>query len=201
MRNTLKWAALPLAVLTLAACGERKGEVEADGTMQPSSQTLAEAVKGDGAFDTLEKVVGNAGLGAVLESRGPYTVFAPADGAFESAGDDFASDTMRAQAVALLRSHHLPGALPRHDLAAAGAAASRGKVGGAHRGQGGGFELRPGDGRVVRFGRRPFRPGPWPWVLLGVGAAATAVLVVGVLATTPYNASFDRPVRVRFEAP
>lgn len=128
MRNTLKWAALPLAVLTLAACGERKGEVQADGTVQPSSRTLAEAVKGDGAFDTLEKVVGNAGLGTVLESRGPYTVFAPADGAFEKAGDDFASDTMKAQAVALLRSHIVPGALTRRDIEAAIAADSDGKV-------------------------------------------------------------------------
>lgn len=128
MRNKVHWAVLPLLVLSLAACGDGKGEVDADGAVQPANLTLGQAVKGDGAFDTLEKVVGNAGLEAVLDGKGPYTVFAPADGAFEAAGDDFTAQAMKAEAAALLRLHVVPGALTRRDIEAAIARDSDGKV-------------------------------------------------------------------------
>lgn len=128
MRNPMTWAALPLAVLTLAACGDPKGKVGEDGVVQPTSQTLGEVVKGDGAFGTLEKAVDNAGLAAVLDGKGPYTVFAPADGPFEASGADFGSDAMKAEAAALIRLHIVPGALTRRDIEAAIARDSDGKV-------------------------------------------------------------------------
>lgn len=128
MRNTLSWAALPLAVLMLAACGDPKGKVGEDGVVEPTSQTVGEAVKGDDGFDTLEKAVENAGLAAVLDGKGSYTVFAPADRAFETSGADFGSEAMKAEAAALIRLHIVPGALTRRDIEAAIARDSDGKV-------------------------------------------------------------------------
>lgn len=128
MRNILRWAAAPLAVIALGACGDRSGTVDEDGLVQPSSQTLGDAVKAGRGFDTLEKVVGNAGLEAVLEGAGPYTVFAPANGAFAGADDDFASDAMKAEAAALLKLHIVPGALTRRDIEAAIARDADGRV-------------------------------------------------------------------------
>tara|TARA_R110002051_G_scaffold149996_3_gene222607 strand:- start:1093 stop:1650 length:558 start_codon:yes stop_codon:yes gene_type:complete len=119
MTRYLNWALMPLAVLSLAACGGDGGK--ADGATEPSSQTLAATLKGDNAFGTLEQVLSNAGLTEVLEGTGPYTVFAPADAAFTTAGPDadFTSEAMRAPAAALLRAHIVPGALTRADIGAA----------------------------------------------------------------------------------
>ncbi len=122
MRTYVRWALMPLAVLSLAACGGGDTD-KADGgsaAAEPSSKTLAVTV-GDGDFDTLGGVLTNAGLTSVLEGTGPYTVFAPADAAFTSGagGADFASEAMKAQAAALLRAHIVPGALTRADIEAA----------------------------------------------------------------------------------
>lgn len=127
-RESMSWAVLPLAVLSLAACGPVKDKeqavtvngtaVEGATTAAPSSETLAAMLKGDGAHATLEKVVANAGLEAVLAGEGPYTVFAPADAAL-SAGANFTDPTLKAQGAALLRAHIVPGALTRADIASA----------------------------------------------------------------------------------
>ncbi len=89
---------------------------------------MGELVKGDRAFGTLETVLDNAGLSAVLDGAGPYTVFAPADGAFEASGEDFTGEAMKAPGAALLRAHIVPGALTRRDIEAAIARDSDGKV-------------------------------------------------------------------------
>ncbi len=129
--HTLKWALAPLAVLSLAACGERGGDGKAGadkaGATQPSSETLAAALKGDGDLDTLEAVLTNAGLTTVLEGVGPYTVFAPADAAFTTPAE-FTADTAKAPAAALARAHIVPGALTRRDIMAAIERAGTGKV-------------------------------------------------------------------------
>lgn len=117
MTRYLNWALVPLAVLSLAACGD-SGKSAASAA--PSSQTLAAALKGDPAFDALERVLNNAGLTDVLEGAGPYTVFAPVDAALKAAGDtDFTTEAMRAPAAALLRAHIVPGTLTRADIDAA----------------------------------------------------------------------------------
>ncbi|WP_339930289.1 fasciclin domain-containing protein [uncultured Brevundimonas sp.] len=119
MKRYLSWALAPLAVLSLAACGGDDGK--SDGAAEPSSATLAATLKGDRSFGTLEQVLTNAGLIEVLEGTGPYTVFAPADAAFTTAGSDadFTTEAMRAPAAALLRAHIVPGALTRADIGAA----------------------------------------------------------------------------------
>ena len=118
MRMTKSWALAPLMMLSLAACG---GEAEkADGTAAaPSSTTLAAAIGDAGDLDTLEGVVKNAGLSDVLDGKGPYTVFAPANAALGAAGTDLSGASMKAQSAALLRAHIVPGALTRADILAA----------------------------------------------------------------------------------
>ena len=120
MRITNAWALAPLMVLSLAACGEKGEKAEGGaGATAPSSATLAAAISDEGDLDTLEKVIDNAGLSDVLEGKGPYTVFAPANAALGAAGADLSGESMKAQSAALLRAHIVPGALTRADIAAA----------------------------------------------------------------------------------
>ncbi|MBA4001725.1 fasciclin domain-containing protein [Brevundimonas sp.] len=127
MRNLKHLMLAPLLVLGLAACG---GEADPDRTATeapPPSMTLAAAIGGQDDLDTLERIVGNAGLSDVLAGRGPYTVFAPANAAMAAiGGDDLAGDAMKAQSAALLRAHIVPGALTRTDIMTAIAAAGSG---------------------------------------------------------------------------
>ncbi len=121
MRNAKTWALAPVMILCLAACG---GEADKTGgedgaTSASSSKTLAAAINDEGDLDTLENVVKNAGLSDVLEGKGPYTVFAPANAALGAAGSDLAGEAMKAQSAALLRAHIVPGALTRADILAA----------------------------------------------------------------------------------
>ena len=119
MRTLMRWALTPAVVLTLAACGGGDDKEAAGTAAAPSPQTLAATVQGADGFDTLEGVLSNTGLTTVLEGKGPYTVFAPADAAFTAAGDDLTSEAMRAEAAAVLRAHIVPGALTRSDISAA----------------------------------------------------------------------------------
>lgn len=119
MRMTL-WALAPIAAVLLAGCGDGAGKTAsgrgAAENAGPSNKTLAATVKDGGG--ALAGVVDNAGLGTVLEGVGPYTLFAPSDGALK-AGGDFADPAMKAQSVALLRAHVAPGAITRADMASA----------------------------------------------------------------------------------
>ena len=116
MRTMMRWALAPMTLLVLAGCS---GEDEKGTVAEPAPQTVGATLKSGDDFGRLEGVMTNAGLGEVLDGKGPYTVFAPSDAAFGSGGPDFASEAMRAQGVALLRAHIVPGALPRADIGAA----------------------------------------------------------------------------------
>lgn len=118
MRRIAPWAIAPIAALALAACNNAGGET---GTPEPADQTLSAALSSDGEFDTLDEVITNAGLEAVLDGVGPYTVIAPVNAAFTSgdAAVDFTHAEMRAQGAELVRAHLLPGAVTREDLNAA----------------------------------------------------------------------------------
>lgn len=120
--------AAALMVLALAGCGADKGAETPAGAAGASDRTMAQILDSDRAYSTLNRVTGNAGLTAVLDGRGPYTVFAPADGAFERAGADFGDAAMKAQAAALLRAHIVPGALTRQDIQTAIANDADGRV-------------------------------------------------------------------------
>jgi uncharacterized surface protein with fasciclin (FAS1) repeats len=124
MRTYMRRALTPLAVLLLAACGggdNDKAGGDAAEQGQPSTRTLAATLQGEDGFGTLRETATNAGLTSVLEGVGPYTVFAPADGAFTAGGADadLTDQTLRAQSAELLRAHIVPGALTRADIAAA----------------------------------------------------------------------------------
>lgn len=118
-----------MAALALTACNPAADADKAGETAAPSSRNLAESIAANGDLDSLEALVGAAGLETVLEGVGPYTVFAPADAALQTAGlTDLAGEETRAQGVALLRAHIVPGALSRRDILAAIDANSAGKV-------------------------------------------------------------------------
>lgn len=119
MKMKMHWALAPLCVLTLAACGGGDGKADGAAAATPSNRTLAATLKGDRAFGTLERVLDNAALGAVLEGTGPYTVFAPSDAAFTASAGDLGDEAMKAQGAAMLRAHIVPGALTRADIRAA----------------------------------------------------------------------------------
>ena len=144
MRNQRLWALASVMVLSLAACGGEADKAEgADGaTLLPSSKTLAAAIGDAGDLDTLEGVLNNAGLSDVLEGKGPYTVFAPANAALGAAGADLAGETMKAQSAALLRAHIVPGALTRTDILAA-----------IERGGGGGVQMRTMSDGLLTFSK------------------------------------------------
>jgi uncharacterized surface protein with fasciclin (FAS1) repeats len=118
MRIFVRWALTPAVVLTLAACGGGDDKEGAGTAAAPSAQNLAATVQ-DGDLATLEGVLSNTGLTTVLEGKGPYTVFAPTDAAFTSAGADFTSEALRAEGAAVLRAHIVPGSLTRRDITAA----------------------------------------------------------------------------------
>lgn len=129
INTRLRWAATPLLVLALAACGaEREAEPVSAAVAEPSQQTLKASLDRASGFDTLKQVAGDSGLGDVLAGKGPYTVFAPTDAAFTAAGGDFVGSGRRAQGAALLRAHIVPGFLTRSDIRKALDADADGKV-------------------------------------------------------------------------
>jgi uncharacterized surface protein with fasciclin (FAS1) repeats len=119
-----------LACVTLAACsdGPKAGSTAANSVATASADAPAEAklaavIAGDEQLGRLNRVVGNAGLVDLLNGVGPYTLFAPTNGALEALGaeraDALAGEAMRPQAGAMLRAHTVPGTLTRRDLEAA----------------------------------------------------------------------------------
>lgn len=123
-------------VLALIACGFTAGcggANDANSTAANSADTasveapaearLATVVAGDQQLARFNRIVGNAGMVDLLNGVGPYTLFAPTDGALEALGEErangLASEAMRPQAAALLRAHMVPGTLTRKDLEAA----------------------------------------------------------------------------------
>ncbi|MDP3803402.1 fasciclin domain-containing protein [Brevundimonas sp.] len=130
-KTTMRRALAPLlCAMALAGCGDGAGKADgaAEATAAPSTRTLAETLKGDIAFGTLERVLDNAALGEALAGKGPYTVFAPSDAAFTASAGDLGDEAMKAQGAALLRAHIVPGALTRADIEAAIAREGSGEV-------------------------------------------------------------------------
>lgn len=144
MRPIPAWAAAPLAALSLTACQPAADRADGDAAAapEPSSSNLAATLKGNGDLDSMEAAVSAAGLETVLTGVGPYTVFAPVDEAFESAGGALTGADLKAQNAALVRAHIVPGVLTRQDLAAA-----------LDRGGPDGVEMRTMAGDLLTFSR------------------------------------------------
>ncbi len=121
MRSVPLAAVAALSALALAACGDRETEATPS-TAAPAAadRSLAAALDGDDGYDTLAGIAANAGLADVFEGVGPYTVFTPADAAFQGDGAvDFTADDRRTEGAAVVRAHVVPGALTRQDIMAA----------------------------------------------------------------------------------
>ena len=146
MRTLMRRALTPLAVILLAACGDGadKAPGEAAGTAAPSSRTLAATLEAESGFGSLNRAATNAGLADVLEGVGPYTLFAPVDAAFSTAGapTDLTDEARRAESAELLRAHIVPGALTRRDIEAALANDADGRV-----------QMRTMAGSMITFSR------------------------------------------------
>jgi uncharacterized surface protein with fasciclin (FAS1) repeats len=122
-------AACVAATIMLAGCNRGEGtenNVQANGSAeaaQPGQETIAAALAGDGDLGRLNEIVRNSGFEEMLGGIGPYTLFAPGNDALARLGDERANalkgEAMRPQAIALLRSHIVPGLVTRRDLEAA----------------------------------------------------------------------------------
>lgn len=109
-------AALALAALApLAACGGGdKAAGEKSAADNQTDRTLAGAIGDAPGLTTVSGALAEAGLASVFDGPGSYTVLAPDDDAFARLGD--AGKTLseaehRAELVAILRGHILPGHL------------------------------------------------------------------------------------------
>ncbi len=125
-----KWVAMLAFGLAAAGCDDsaRPGSTAANSAATaspdaPAEARLATVVSGDQQLGRLNRIVSGAGMGDLLNGVGPYTLFAPTDGAIEAIGaeraDALAGEGMRPQAGALLRAHIVPGTITRKDLEAA----------------------------------------------------------------------------------
>ena len=115
MRVLTKWAVLAAAPVVLAACVSSTPEppmVELD--------IVETAVSADD-FNTLVTAVQTADLVEVLQSPGPFTVFAPTDEAFAALPpgtvESLLLEENRDQLVAILTYHVVPGEVFSTDLA------------------------------------------------------------------------------------
>jgi len=118
LSRTLAATAFPAGlVLLLAACGD-SAEAPRAQTAQRDLGTIVEVAQVAGQFSTLLAAVEAAGLTATLQGEGPFTVFAPTDGAFANLPEGTV-DALLADPEALaqvLLYHVAPGALKVSDL-------------------------------------------------------------------------------------
>ncbi len=87
----------------------------------PSQQAnLVDTVAAQGTLNTFSKVIAAAGLTNVLNSPGPFTVFAPSDAAFEKlpAGrlDGWLKPENKDQLISVLKYHVSPGRATGQDV-------------------------------------------------------------------------------------
>ena len=84
-----------------------------DAVMLPSSNNIVETAVEAGTFRTLVAAVGAAGLADVLQSEGPFTVFAPSDAAFAALPEGTVESLLlpenRDKLVAILKYHVVAG--------------------------------------------------------------------------------------------
>ena len=110
-----RFFAATLALLIVAGCAQGRNTASA-----PQSDIVDTAVNA-GSFNTLVAAVQAAGLVETLKGPGPFTVFAPTDEAFAKlpAGtvQDLLKPENKAQLVAVLTYHVVPGKIMSSDIA------------------------------------------------------------------------------------
>jgi uncharacterized surface protein with fasciclin (FAS1) repeats len=109
-------AAAALALIApLAACapaGDDAASEQSGG--EATGRTLAAAIAGAPELSTISRALTEAGLADVFDGPGSYTVLAPNDQAFAALGsgkEAITEPAHRAELVAILRGHILPGHL------------------------------------------------------------------------------------------
>lgn len=114
----IKWLTLAAAaglVMPLSACSdEPESSPTAAAGNEVGTGTLAARIGSAPGLTTVSGALSEAGLADVFDGPGSYTVLAPDDDAFAKLGTDEASLTdpaNRAELVAMLRGHILPGHL------------------------------------------------------------------------------------------
>lgn len=115
MRNPRYFATIAAAAMLvpLGACSDSETAAPAT-TSEAGNGTLAAALGSAPGLTTVSTALSDAGLGDVFDGPGSYTLLAPDDDAFAKLGDDGKTLTEpehRAELVALLRGHILPGHL------------------------------------------------------------------------------------------
>lgn len=133
--------AIVVAAAALAGCGtEDRAEQNAAGPATTGNAagtapgeatpeaTIAQALAGSADHSALVGALRAAGLEATLAGPGPYTVFAPANGAFEKLPAGTAESLMKpeqkARLTSILTYHVVPGVVTAADLARAVEAAN-----------------------------------------------------------------------------
>ncbi len=109
-------AAAALAVLApLAGCSQSDAGSEPDApATTAANRTLAAVIGGAPGLTTVSGALSEAGLADVFDGPGSYTILAPDDDAFGTMQSETAAledDAHRAELVAVLRGHILPGHL------------------------------------------------------------------------------------------
>ena len=103
------------ALALLAGCGaEEKGADEVAASSNDTDRTLAAAIGDAPGLTTISGALSEAGLASVFDGPGSYTILAPDDDAFAKLGDKgktLSEAEHRAELVAILRGHILPGHL------------------------------------------------------------------------------------------
>ncbi|MEJ7692498.1 fasciclin domain-containing protein [Daejeonella sp.] len=94
--------------------------VEVGGAMMVPSKNIVENAAGSNDHTTLVSAVTAAGLAETLSGTGPFTVFAPTNGAFakvpKATLDNLMKPAMKADLTKILTYHVVPGALMAADL-------------------------------------------------------------------------------------
>jgi len=82
---------------------------------------LIDTVAAQGTLSTFSKAIAAAGLANILNSEGPFTIFAPSDAAFEKlpAGqlDGWLKPENKDQLISVLKYHVTPGRVSGQDVA------------------------------------------------------------------------------------
>ena len=110
------------ALVPLGACS--KSETAPTATASDANRTLAAAISGAPGLTNVSTALSESGLADVFDGPGSYTVLAPDDDAFaklSQGGTVLTDPAHRAELVAILRGHILPGHLTpdaiRHAIA------------------------------------------------------------------------------------
>ena len=136
MTNKFAIALGSAASLALAACGEPAEDAETEETMaveEETGPTIVELAQEDADLSMLVAAIDSAGIGETLAGEGPYTVFAPANSAFEAVPqatrDTLMSEEGKDDLSAILTYHVVDGATMSDTLTQAASGADEGGYG------------------------------------------------------------------------